>query len=328
VVALRPSASKETHDIDVLGRSRRSVGTLRSLRDAARSADVVVAHGSSTLEACAVSLVGSAVPFVYRTIGDPTYWVTSPWRQRAIGGLLRRATRTVVLWPAAAELVVAKYGIERSRVDVIPNGVPPDRFRLSTVDDRVSARQHLGLGVHLVVLAFVGALSVEKDVTTAIRALAYLEEGAVLLLAGDGPEYGRLERVAREVAPGRVRFLGPVKEPRDVYAAADLLVLPSLSEGMPAVVIEAGFVGVAAVASTVGAVPEMIDDGRTGFLVPPGDPKRLGIRIAEALPHAAQVGRRAAEVFADRYEIGQVASQWHATLERACRCSGSTRPSR
>jgi hypothetical protein len=101
VVGLCRSEMVEVHDMQTLGRSRRSAGTLRRLRSAARDVDVVVAHGSATLEACGLGLLGTGVPFVYRTIGDPGYWVTSSWRRRGVGWLLRRATRNVVLWPAA-----------------------------------------------------------------------------------------------------------------------------------------------------------------------------------------------------------------------------------
>ena len=72
-VALAPGRDRAL-DVDVLGPSRRSPKTLRALRTAARHAAIVIAHGSSTLPASAVALVGSGVPFVYRQISDPVFW--------------------------------------------------------------------------------------------------------------------------------------------------------------------------------------------------------------------------------------------------------------
>jgi len=318
VVALRASDRAATHPVRVLGRSRRSLTTLGALRPAAASVDVVVAHGSSTLEACAVALAGSGIPFVYRTIGDPSYWVTAPWRRRAIAAMLRRAARNVVLWPGAAAEVTRLYGFPRGRVDVIPNAVPKERFPRKDDEYRARARRRLELPERATCLGIVGALSHEKQVAAAIRALRSMPE-THLVVAGDGPERPFLERLALDVAPGRVKFLGSVEDPRDVYAAADLLVLPSRSEGMPAVIIEAGLVGTATVASGVGAIPEMVDDDITGFLIPTASPGALATRVQEALPRAREVGMQARATFLSRYTIDDVVPAWTTTLEKVRR---------
>jgi glycosyltransferase involved in cell wall biosynthesis len=318
VVALSPSGMGEVHDLPVLGRTRRSGSTLRRLRQSARRVDVVVAHGSATLEACSLGLAGTEVPFVYRTIGDPSYWVKSTWRRRGIGWMLRRAARNVVLWPVAGRALASLYGIPSDRIEVIPNAVPTSRFGLKDETVRHRARQRLGLPEEGPCLAFVGALSIEKDVATLLRALPSLR-GTHLVVAGDGPEGPSLRLLAEDLAPRRVHWLGTVSDPLDVYTAADVHVLPSLSEGMPAVVVEAGLVGTPTVASAVGAVPEMIDDGDTGFLVPPGDPTILAAAITEALDCADHVGRRARTAFQERYDITTVASQWAKVIDEVAR---------
>ena len=318
IVALAGSGIAEVHDIPRLGASRRSASTLRGLRAAAREVDVVVAHGSSTLEACALGLAGTSVPFVYRTIGDPSYWVTSAWRRRGVGWMLRRAARNVVLWPAAGEQLAALYGIALERIDVIPNAVIAERLWATQPVERVQARQRFGLADGVPCLAFVGSLSPEKDVSTLLEAVGRLD-GVMLIVAGDGPEGPRLRELADEVAPGRVHFLGAVSDPREVYVAADLLALPSLSEGMPAVVIEAGMAERPTVASAVGAIPELIDDAHTGFLLSPGDPEALAARVLEALPIAEEVGRRARRAFEGRFTMDAVAPAWAASMDAAAR---------
>ncbi len=314
VAALSPSGMAEAHDLPTLGATRRSVGTFRALRGVAGQADVVVAHGSATLEACAVGLVGTGVPFVYRTIGDPSYWVNSGWRRRGIGWMLRRAARTVVLWEAAGQYLASTYKIPAASIDVVPNAVMAERFQVKDAKVRARARSHCGLPTDKPCLAFVGALSAEKDVSTLLEALRQLDD-VHLVIAGDGPERQRLTTLGDQYAPGRVHILGVTTDPRDVYAAADLLVLPSLSEGMPAVIIEAGLVGTPAIASSVGAVPVMIDDGTTGFLIPPGRPDVLAATVERVLPWAADVGRRARAAFSERYKMENVVWRWAAILE-------------
>lgn len=269
------------------------------------------------MEACSVGLAGTGIPFVYRTIGDPSYWVTSAWRRRGVRVMLRRAARNVVLWPDAARQLASIYAIPQGRIDVVPNGVVASRFPTKTAAERERARDLFGIPRSEPCLGFVGSLSAEKDVGTLVEALRRLN-GFHLLVAGEGPDRATLEQRAAELAPGRVRYLGPISDPRDVYAAVDVLVLPSLSEGMPAVIIEAGLVGTPTVATAVGAIPEMITDGVTGFLTTSGDSHALAERIAQVLPRAAEVGHRAQGVFSERYTMDTIGPLWGEVLERAC----------
>jgi glycosyltransferase involved in cell wall biosynthesis len=316
VVALAPSADPRALDVTILGSSRRSPATLTTLRRVARSADVVVAHGSSTLEACALGLLGTGVPFVYRSIGHPQDWVADPLRRRSVGTMLRRATRVTALWPEAAEVIAATHGIERARIDVIPNGVSERRFTPADVADRARSRRAFGVASGRPCLAFVGALSPEKGPSTSIDVVAALD-GAMLLVVGNGRLEGDLRAKADRLAPGRVRFLGQVDDTREVYAAADLVLVPSRTEGMPAVPIEAGLVGTATVATPVGAIPVVIDDGVTGFLSVTCEVSSFVQRVVSALPRSAVVGQRAATAFRGRYAMAEVAQLWRRTLDQA-----------
>jgi glycosyltransferase involved in cell wall biosynthesis len=315
IFALAPSGDSLPLAVPALGTSRRAPSTLLSLRAAARSADVVVAHGSSTLEACAVALAGSGVPFVYRSIGDPVFWVGG-WRRRSVGVLLRRASRVAALWPDAARQIAVTHGIAPERIDVIPNAVREERFRFAAAEERARLRATFGVPRTSPCFAFVGALSGEKGVATAIAATCNVPD-AVLLVAGTGPLAEELRIRADRDAPGRVRFLGQVEDPRDIYAAADLLLLPSLSEGMPAVLVEAALVGTPTVGTSVGAIPAIITDDETGYLAGPPDQQRFVERVRSALPTAAEVGNQAAAELRGRYSMDRVAALWRATLAEA-----------
>jgi 2-deoxystreptamine N-acetyl-D-glucosaminyltransferase/2-deoxystreptamine glucosyltransferase len=116
-------------------------------------------------------------------------------------------------------------------------------------------------------LLFLGRLVADKGADRAIHALPAEAE---LLIAGAGPEEATLRRIAR----GRsVRLLGEVRgaDKRRLFAAADALVVPSRSDGAPTVVREAQAAGLPVIATAVGGLPELIDDGATGLLCAPTD---------------------------------------------------------
>jgi glycosyltransferase involved in cell wall biosynthesis len=122
------------------------------------------------------------------------------------------------------------------------------------------------------------------DVLIPAFARASAELGTIkLLVAGDGPERGRLERMAdRCCAPGTVRFVGFVSDIGPFMQACDALAFPTLaelSEGFGLAALEAMAAGRPVIASAVGSLPEVVDDGVTGVLVPPSSVDALGTAI-------------------------------------------------
>jgi glycosyltransferase involved in cell wall biosynthesis len=113
-----------------------------------------------------------------------------------------------------------------------------------------------------------------------------------LLVVGEGEERGRLEPVAGE----RVRFLGsrPRAEVLEILHDADLVVLSSRWENFPHVLVEALAVGTPVVATRVGGVPEIVEDGVNGLLVPPDDPDALGAAIRRGLAERDRLAAKAA----------------------------------
>ena len=137
------------------------------------------------------------------------------------------------------------------------------------------------------VVVSVGRLKQPKDFSTLARALAQLDVPYRALVAGDGPDRPALEA---EVAALGVR-LGLPGERDDIpglLASADVFVLSSRSEGMPLSILEAMAAGLPVVASAVGGVPELVLDGETGLLVPPGDPAALAAGLRRLLEDPAR----------------------------------------
>lgn len=277
-----------------------------------RDADVVVAHGSRTLPASAIAGIGLSVPVVYANIGDPRYWADSVVRSVRTALLLRRTSAVAAISPSAPALFRAKYRFPLQRVTVVGTGRPTPPTEPDG-DRRTRARATLGLENDVPVAVTVGALAAEKRVDVAIDATA-LVPGLHLLVVGDGPEREALEQRARRVQD-RVHFLGRLDDPTDALAAADLIVLSSDSEGVPGVLIEAGLLGLPAVSTDVGFVRDVVQDGETGRLVPPGRPGDLAAGITDVLPQAEQMGEAARRHCREQFDLDRLTERWHELLE-------------
>ncbi|MGH9114762.1 MAG: glycosyltransferase [Acidimicrobiales bacterium] len=314
VVALAPGGSGGL-DVPALGPTRFSARTLPRLRELMVQADVVVAHGSSTLPALAAASPGTGTPFVYRSIGDPSAWVTTLARKARVRLAVSRASAVVALWRGSAVWWHERLRVPAERITVIPNAARASDFPPATPEQRRAARSELGLPAGEPVVLCMGALSPEKRVDLAIRAVASLD-GVHLAVVGDGPERQRLESLGAAVPGGRVRFLGGSDRPRRALAAADAVVVCSDTEGQPAVAIEAGLSGLPVVATAVGGLAEIVEDGRTGLLVPAGDALRLAAAVRAALDRHDELGRAAAAYCVERFDLSVVAERWLELLAR------------
>ena len=137
-----------------------------------------------------------------------------------------------------------------------------------------------------------------------LHALALIVEPPRVCLVGDGDDRPRMESLARELrVAGTVEFLGALADLSPVYLQAQFAVLSSLGEGLPNVVLEAMACGLPVIATDVGGTPELVEDGVTGFLVPPGEPAALAaalVRLAgdpDLRTRLGAAGRHRAEAF-------------------------------
>jgi glycosyltransferase involved in cell wall biosynthesis len=198
------------------------------------------------------------------------------------GRLLRDAERTVVM----SEKHRREFAHLGSRVRVLYNSVVP-------MPDEPTAELLLPPAVEAAAAAgdplvgVVGRLSPEKGVDIYLHALARLEGRGVRfmsVLAGDGPERAACEALAAELGLShRVAFLGTVASMQSLYRRLELLVIPSRSEGLPNVLLEAMRADVPVVSTSVGAVPEVLGGTHAGVLVPPVNVEALADAIAASL---------------------------------------------
>ncbi len=220
--------------------------------------------------------------------------------------LLRRFDALVVVAAQQVERLL-KAGIPRSRIHQIDNGIE------ATYADGAGAavlRDRLGITSGSHVFTAVARLSSEKNLAMLLQAFAPVaacSPEATLVLVGDGPEREALQAQAEQLGLGggrQLHFLGARDDMAVIYAMTDCLVLPSLSEGMPLVVLEAMACEVPVLASAVGDIPRLLAGSEHGRLVPAGNVMALQAALEEALTLR---GRRdvAARAYVDAHHSAQ-----------------------
>lgn len=228
----------------------------------------------------------------------------------------------VAVSPETADVARRRREVHPSRLSVIPNGIALERFGPDPAR-AARIREELGAAGAFVV-GTVGRAAPEKDQALLVRAMAPLLRPDVrLVLAGDGPSLPALrELVASLGVAGFVHLLGARTDVPDVLRALDLFVLTSRTEGLPLVIPEAMATGLPVVATRVGGVPDVIEEGATGHLVPSGDVDALRARIGALRDDPAArraLGARAREVARTRFSSERMHRDYLAVYARVLR---------
>jgi len=281
--------------------------------------DIVSAH--STKAGYATRLVCAILrkPVIFTAHGWAFTEGRSTWQRPVLALAERLAARTT-----AAIICVSNYDRELAlkfkvaapeKLALIYNGVDPTPL-LSARGEQV--RREFGLG-KAPVLAMVGRLAPQKDPLTLLEACKLLEADFRLMIVGDGELRGRAEAL---VSQGNLRdkviFTGERQDIPGILAACDILVLSSRWEGLPLVIIEAEIIGLPVVASAVGGVPELIEDGVTGFIVPPRNPQALADILQKLLGDAHlchKVGSAAREKALCEFTFNNMLTKTHQLYE-------------
>lgn len=184
-------------------------------------------------------------------------------------------------------------GVPAKRLTYLPNGIESQQFvRQRTTSD---AKAALGMPADQLVLGCVGRLSSEKGVDRAIDTLAAVRQqgcNVALHLVGDGPQRETLAQQAAMLGVAdQVIFHGWQRDARRLYEAMDALLLPSHTEGLPNVVLEAMAMGVPVAATNVGAVADVLDDGACGVILDKADTSNWAMAIEALLRRDARAQR-------------------------------------
>ncbi len=214
-----------------------------------------------------------------------------------------------------------RYGIARRRIHVLHNSLDPAWAQRAGLTDEASAvRASLPDGGKAPVLLCVGRFSKEKGHAVLIEALQRQKPGSFsALLIGDGPLRKSVEEQVRSShLESSVVFVGQMRDVRGYFAAADMFILPSLSEGSPNVLLEAMSAGVPIVATDVGGVAEIVSNNETALIVPGGQAVPLAAAIERLLEDnvlARELAARARQRLAEHFTPGNYDARLFAIYE-------------
>lgn len=284
---------------------------------AAAPADFVLAHYAFPDGYAAMRLAKRyKLPLLIKVRGSDVNLFTRGFARRrltlaALGG----ADRVVAVSGALRDRL-AQLGLPPERVTVMPNGVNLERF---TPRERAASRRELGLPEEPFLFLFVGIYRPIKGVTTLLQAFRAIPEmqrrRARLVMIGEGKLEAELrERIARFGMEGQVELRPPVPHAEIArwLGACDCLVLPSRMEGYPNVLVEALAAKRPVIASRVGGIPEIVVEGESGLLVPPGETWPLTDAMLTML---AGFRFDDSHAFAARRRWEDVADEMHALIE-------------
>jgi glycosyltransferase involved in cell wall biosynthesis len=227
----------------------------------------------------------------------------------------RMVDRIIAVSNALRKRVIEKGKIEGSKVIVVNAGVKPISSGMTASRRVLDIKDILALNSAAPLIVTVGHLTPQKGVKYLLAASTHILRevpNAQILVIGDGPQKHELEIMAEKLGVHKkVGFTGWRDDARDIMAAADVIVLPSLIEGMPYSMLEAMVSGTPVVSTSTGGIPELLVDRETGFLVPPKKPRALSDAIVYLLQNkdvAVQMGvagrRRVEEQFDLKKTIG------------------------
>ena len=305
---------KPVHQVEIpegpVAGHRKSVARLVEIAKAG-GYDVVHSHGlRASLDTGLARLKGSRFPFVasIHNLIQPEIAgrAKAIVYRRAEGTAVKLADKVLAPSDEIAERLRTAAKRDEHKVEVLPLGVdmaPPERSA-----EEVRAALEVPAGGHMVVS--VTRFAPQKDIPTLLRAFADAGSEAILALAGEGPLEAELRALADDLGVSeRVRWLGFVEDVASLVRAADVFCLSSVWEARALAAQEAMRLGTPVVATDVGGMSELIDDGRSGLLVTKGDHQAMANALRELL---GSVERRADLAAVARSQVDELAS--HARM--------------
>lgn len=285
-----------THPVDVF---HAHVGTGRENFDGARAAQ------------------SAGVPAVVQTLHLP-WQLANPRKREPFERSIREVDHLITVSEGQRE-TYQRIGVPGSRMTTVPNGVRPRVLAFG----RQEARERLGLDPEQPVVMTVGRLNVMKGheflVAALPRLVAEFPDLAVVVIGG-GHLRDKLAQQAADLGVSETfRLVGHVPDARALLSAADIFTLPSRHEGMPLAALEAMDARLPVVGTRVIGTAEVVDDGRTGLLVPPRRPGPLGEALAALLRDPERRARMAAagrRRYLERHTASLMASNTLAVYDR------------
>ncbi len=274
-----------------------------------KKVDIIHAHNATAWFYAFWASILSKIPLVY-TEHDRSF--PTPLRLKFLHYFFGKYTHAVVAVSKAVKHNLEKYEHIKN-IKVIYNGIDPILFYPPTAEEKILKKKQLGLNADNFVLGNVGRMDYWKNQRILIEILPDLKKvfpNIKLVFVGGGDEEDNLKKLALEKkVENDVLFLGKRCDVNEILKAFDLFVFPSLTEGLPLVVIEAMATGLPIIASPVGGIPELIIDDKNGFLVSPtskSEIKSAIIKLIENQDLRIKMGQIGRKIFESNFSLPQM----------------------
>lgn len=281
--------------VDLLARSLRDRTAFRRLLQLVRKEQIDLIHAHLTYSSIWSALVTRSTgvpslaslhvaPSATRALHDSLrHRISVGLRDRLMIFMMNRWSTGVIAVSAALREDYVARGLKKEKVTVVHNGVDLDRFRRPRQESRAQLAREFALTSERPIVATVSVLRPRKGVEVLLEAIRTIP-GADFLIIGDGSERERWTALAESLGvSSRIRWAGYRTDVDALLAGCDLFVHPSLDDAFPTVLLEAMGAGLPVIASRVGGIPEIVDEGLTGWLVAPGDAPALSAGIRRVL---------------------------------------------
>jgi glycosyltransferase involved in cell wall biosynthesis len=208
---------------------------------------------------------------------------------KLFGWLLFKTPDRITLYGKSLVPYAIKAGIPEKKIQVISTGIKLKGRNLKERQKcRLEIEKEIGIKPSTKIVLFIGLIVPRKGIAKIIKMADKLrKEDVMFVLAGDGPKRKEYEELTEEMdLTDKVKFLGWRADTPRLYQASDILVLPAEGEGLPGVVMEAMSYGVPCVASNIPCIPDLIDDGKSGYLCDKDKPDEFAARIRQLLKNS------------------------------------------
>lgn len=272
--------------------------------------DLVQANAGDTLKYAVLTraVFGLKYKVVFRNASMVSAYLRNPFKRLMQGLLLRQMDRVISVSDASKEDILALYPFLGNKIETIPIAVDTEGATTATAVEINEGWDHP-------VFIHVGGFTFEKNHEGLIRifeSFRFHYATGSLLLVGDGLLKSRIERLVNQKSMAAVKFLGSRDDIPALLKCADVLVLPSLIEGLPAVILEAFANRIPVVAYDVGGISEVLINGRTGWLVTPGDEEAFVEAMKAAMDSEMKenVVNAAYQSVVEKYSLRRVAERF------------------
>jgi len=236
-------------------------------------------------------------------------YLLSSWIEKTV---VEAADRVIAVSGRMRDDILAHFGADPARVVVIHNGIDPERFRRTERRDALDR-----LGVRPPYVLFVGRITDQKGIFHLLEAARTLPAGVQVVLCASAPDTPEIEERLRRAVPEHpnvrwINEMAPVDVVVQLYSHAAVFACPSVYEPFGLINLEAMACETPVVASAVGGILEVVEDGKTGLLVPPGRPDELAAALRRVLENPA-LGRSLGQAGRGRVEAQ---FSWASVAER------------